>query len=317
MNMSYSRTSAFRECKQKHYFAYMEGLKPKTVSRPLSFGGDLHKLLESLYNPDMEVEKTLSEIKQVYEDCTQSQQEALGENYVEDLTSVLNNYRKVKPKSNRTLVGTEIRFEIPIPITIDGEPQTFTGVIDKLEKDWDGKYVVTDYKTFSRAPDLDSLVMNVQGALYSKAVELLYGELPVKVVWEYIKSTPPEEPIYLEKSKRLSQAFGNKVTMESWLSACERYGVDSSLPEDKVEELCNNRSTYFRIHEMDVIPLMVTRIWKDFLKTVREIKYYSKSQTMNVSRNCSWCDYQPICLGILTGADVDYIKEKDYERGEK
>lgn len=318
MGMSYSRVSTFRRCKQSHYFGYIEKLRPKTISRPLSFGGDFHRLMEGYYDPNKAAPFDIYlEMKQTYYTATQAQQDALGETYLEDLKNIYEDYVAFRETpSDRRLIGTEIRFEIPLPVSINGEQQVFTGVIDKLEEDPDGGLIITDYKTFTRSPDADSLVMNTQASLYAKAVQTLYGQLPVKMVWDYIKSKPADEPTFLEKSQRLSRAFGDKVTLESWKRACERYDLEVELTDLEAETLKRNRETYFKLIEAEVIPQMVDRVWKDFIKTVREIKYYSKSQTMSITRDCSWCDYQPLCIATLTGADVEYIKEKDFQKGE-
>ena len=69
---------------------------------------------------------------------------------------------------------------------------------------------------------------------------------------------------------------------------------------------------------MDIHPEMVESIFADFKATVREILTKGDDKaTKHVSRNCAWCDYQPLCYGQFTGADVDYIIEKDYTKREE
>ena len=319
MKFSYSRVSSYRQCKQQHYFGYIEEIKPKTTSRPLSFGGDIHRLLEATYGNERNIFDELAAIRDTYENLTEDKQMSLGETYLEDLETVLEDYKISNPPiAGVTLIGTEIKFEIPTNVkSADGTVSVFNGVIDKLEQDSDGNYLVTDYKTFSRKPDSDMLVMNTQSMLYAKAVEILYGKKPTKMVWKYIKSTPADEPIFIEKSQRLSRAFSDKVTLESWNRACTRHCLEDALTDEEREKLIQNRSSYYFTVELPVLPIMVERIWKDFLKTVREMKWYSNSKVMNISSNCSWCDYKPICLAQCTGADVEYIKQKDYEKRER
>ena len=58
---------------------------------------------------------------------------------------------------------------------------------------------------------------------------------------------------------------------------------------------------------------MVNSIYKDFKVTVKDIVSKGISnKTKHVSRDCSWCEYQPLCYGQFTGADLDYIIGKDY-----
>jgi sulfatase maturation enzyme AslB (radical SAM superfamily) len=64
---------------------------------------------------------------------------------------------------------------------------------------------------------------------------------------------------------------------------------------------------------MEIYPEMVNAIYNDFKTTVKElVSKGSTNATKHVSRDCSWCEYQPLCYGQFTGADLDYIIEKDY-----
>jgi hypothetical protein len=64
---------------------------------------------------------------------------------------------------------------------------------------------------------------------------------------------------------------------------------------------------------MELYPEMVEAIYRDFKATVKElISKGDTNLTKHVSRNCSWCEFQPLCYGQFTGADLEYIIEKDY-----
>jgi hypothetical protein len=157
------------------------------------------------------------------------------------------------------------------------------------------------------------IAMNPQGCLYAKAVKELYGVLPEKIKWDFIKSDVSKQPIWLEKSQRFSEASNQNITPMSWRRACKERGItDEGIIAigDKYEPNISN--FFFRV-VLDVEPNMVEKVWKDFEETGLHIaKHGHIDQRQVITRDCNWCDYYNICYGQFTGADVEYIKNKDY-----
>ena len=62
---------------------------------------------------------------------------------------------------------------------------------------------------------------------------------------------------------------------------------------------------------------MTATIWKGFKYTAKEIVLHGKeNKTRNVTRNCNWCQFKPICLAQMTGGDVKYTVKTDYKTKE-
>lgn len=315
MKISYSRASSYLDCPYKHYLAYVIGLKSKKPQRPLFFGTDFHKCLE-LRNKPKKLKAAKKDIEEKYYDLKPSYQAELGEDYLEDLFCIFDDYVEIY-KDFPQPTQTEQEFEIPIG-KFKGEPVYFKGIIDELykrrNKRTGEKYVkLGEHKTFTRKPDMNTLVMNVQKCLYAKAVYFLTGELPKSVIWDYIHSQPAALPIWLEKTNRLSEAMRKDITPYSWQRACELYGItDQKTIAKGSKYACNTQEFFFRC-ELDIIPTMVDQIWDGFLYTCKEIVIRGhKNKTRNITRNCGYCTFRNICYSELTGGDTDYLIKKDF-----
>lgn len=310
ITISHSRVQTYLSCPYAHYLRYVENLVKRGKSRPLSFGSDFHKLLELRRNK-AEVKAAFKEIREAYYDLDSQSQSDLGEDYLQDLKEVFADYMKVYKQA--TLPDqTETKFEIPIG-KYHGEVVAFNGIIDELYKT-DNGLTIGEHKTFSRKPDLVTIVMNTQKCLYAKAVEFLTGELPRGIIWDYIKSSPAQEPMWLEKSGRFSEANSNNITQYSWMRACKKRGIEDPDILIKGKDLYggNTLNFFFRYTE-EYIPTMVNTIYEGFVDTAKHIiNRGEKNKTRHTGPNCSWCEYKDICYAELTGGNSKYVREKDY-----
>ena len=106
---------------------------------------------------------------------------------------MIETYVNWEEQTKNTLVGTEIPFEIKI-----GEI-TFTGRIDRLEKNPVGKYEVVDFKSGSSVKSKNKAKVDPQLNIYAKAVEKMKGELPAKASLFYVeKNKMVEYPVTRE-----------------------------------------------------------------------------------------------------------------------
>ena len=320
MNISHSRVSSYLSCPYQHFLRYVECLTVKKPARPLYFGSDFHKLLEFRNDPDG-LAKAKQEIGHQYWELKPQYQEELGENYIWDLSAIFDDYQDIYKDCPQPTV-TEQEFRIPMG-KYKGETVYFKGIIDELYKyksKSTGKKSIKigEHKTFNYKPDQVLLVMNTQKCLYAKACEFLYGILPDTVIWDYIHSTPADEPIWLEKSQRFSSSKSNKITPYSWRRACIKKGITDEATLAEGDKYAENIPNYFFRVEQDFIPDMVENIWAGFTYTTKQIvKHGHENKTKHITRDCSWCAYQPICYAELTGADRNYLISKDYEHYER
>lgn len=313
MFISYSRESCYLHCPYQHWLRYVRRLEKKRPERPLYFGTDFHKLLE-LRNDKVALREAKIAIKDTYYELPALWQADLGENYVEDLFTIFKDYRTIY-KDVRQPQVTEKPFELEVG-SYRGEPIVFVGKIDELyllKHNGVKQIIVGEHKTFTNKPNMDVLIMNTQKCLYAKAVQYLRGILPERVKWDYIKSTPAEQPIWLEKSKRFSEAASRKITPMSWKRACKEHNILDPDVLKKGERYADNIPEFFFQVELDIDPAMVDLIWEGYIYTAKQIiRYGETNKVHNITRDCSWCPYHDICYAEMTGGDVEYVIGKDF-----
>lgn len=316
MNISYSRVASYMSCPYAHYLNYELGVRLAKPIKPLYFGSDFHRLLE-LRGDKEALNDAKQEIRETYYELRPNWQEELGQSYLENLFAIFHDYCKVYKDAKLPTI-TEKEFEIPM-FEHRGEPYFFKGKIDELylrkQRSTGKRYIkVGEHKTFNRRPDHNTLVMNVQKNLYAKAAQILFGILPRSVIWDYIHSTPAMEPIWLEKSKRFSMAKSSLITPYSWLRACKAHGIEDPEVLARAEEFRGNIPAFFFRVEQDFIPGMVEDTWKGFMFQAQLIaRYGAKNKTKNMTRNCNFCQYRDICYTELTGGNLEYLIQRNYE----
>lgn len=314
ITISHSRVQAYLSCPYMHYLRYVEKIVKAGKTRPLQFGSDFHKLLE-LRSDKKAVKKAFRNISEAYYDLDPASQADLGEDYLQNLKEIFTDYMKVYKKAPIP-DKTETKFEIPIG-KYKGEQVIFNGIIDELYEGDDG-LTIGEHKTFSRKPDLVTVVMNTQKCLYAKAVQILTGSLPREVMWDYIKSSPAQEPVWLEKSEKFSEAKNNNITQYSWKRACKHRGItDPDILKKGSDLYSGNIHGFFFRYTEEYIPEMVDDIFKGFKYTARDIVIHGeKNKTRHTGPNCSWCEYKGICYAELTGGNAQYVRQRDFkERG--
>lgn len=298
-------------CPYKHYLSYVENLKTRVPARPLTFGKDFHKLLQ-FRNDKQALKESFESIKDTYYDMPSRFQTELGENYIEDLKTIFNDYRKVWKNSDEP-IKTEYEFMIELG-KFAGEPVVFHGLIDEV---YEGN-VMGEHKTFSRQPSMDILAMNTQACLYAKAWEFETGEKFERVQWDYIKSNPAAYPVWLEKSGRFSEAKNNNITHLSWARACKEKGITDKETIKKGLAYEQNIANFFFRCGIELMPHMVDSVWDDFKIVIKDVvRNGEKNKVKNITRDCSWCNFRPICYAEFTGADVNYVKNTDFEVRER
>ena len=314
MYISYSRVSSYLRCPYQHWLRYVLGLEKKKPERPLYFGTDFHKLLE-LRNQPKQLEEARKSIEQSFYEMPASWQGDIGDDYPETIFQIFEDYQELY-KDQKQPQQTERKFEIPVG-DYKGEPIIFVGVIDELylRKRKGEKYIIVgEHKTFSNKPSMDILVMNPQKCLYAKAVQFIYGLLPSKVKWDYIRSNAAKFPVWLEKSNRFSSASSTTITPMSWRRACESKGISDPKILQEGDKFTPNIANFFFQVELDIDPEMVEVVWEDYLYTAKQIaKFGDMNKTHNINRDCSYCPYKDICYAQMTGGDTEYIMERDYQ----
>jgi DNA helicase-2/ATP-dependent DNA helicase PcrA len=96
---------------------------------------------------------------------------------------MLDTYLAWQAANRNTIVAAEKRFQFPL------NGRKVKGFIDRIEKTPEGEYVVVDFKTGSNPSSLtkNSVLSDIQLNLYSLAIKELFGKLPKRASFYYIK----------------------------------------------------------------------------------------------------------------------------------
>ena len=308
-HISYSRFSLYLRCPYAHFLRYVERLTSTAPCRPLHFGSDFHKLLE-VRADKAQIKKEWRRMRDEFYSMPASWQTELGENYPDDIKTIFSDYM-AQWKDTPIPDETERSFELQIDPDV-----VFVGVIDELYK-YGTDIDIGEHKTFSRPPDMNTLVMNAQKSLYCKATEMIWGKLPKKVRWDYIRSTPAKYPIWLEKSGRFSAATSKDITPRSWVRACKERGITDPEILKQGQTYAGNETNYFFRVEQDVYPEMVENVFEGFKYTCKDIvKQGETNKTKNLTRDCAWCEFRDVCMAELSGGDRNYVISEKFERRE-
>ena len=118
---------------------------------------------------------------------------------------MLDTYLAWQAANRNTIIGTEKKFQFPL------NGRKVKGYIDRIEQTPDGEYVVVDFKTGSKpVPDEKFCASDIQLNLYCLAIKEMFGRLPQRASFYYIKDDkmvdyfPTEETIgaFTESVKR-------------------------------------------------------------------------------------------------------------------
>src|SRR5690606_6492214 len=120
----------------------------------------------------------------------------------------------------------ELKVEVDIAPGI-----VFTGHIDKMPMDKQGRIWDLDHKSHKRIPDADARYHDIQQVFYQWAAPLSgYAKLS-GVVWDYIRTKPPTIPEWLKRGG-LSQRQNMDTDFETYMAEVQRHNLD---PADYAE----------------------------------------------------------------------------------
>ena len=194
--LSPSSIKAYEDCPLK--FKFQKILRvPQPASVATDLGTVIHAVTEEMANEKakgetLSKEKGLEKLKEkwIFRSYQNNTDESRAMTRAEQMIDA---YLKWESSTKNTLVETEMPFEIKI-----GEI-TFTGRIDRLEKNQDGKFEIVDFKSGSSVKSKNKAKIDPQLNIYAKAVEKIKGQLPIKASLFYVeKDKMVEYPVTAE-----------------------------------------------------------------------------------------------------------------------
>lgn len=324
-----SKVRAWRACRAAYHLKHERKLVRIVGSRPLTFGKVIHRMLEedaqegdpfaALDDLGLENEKLFDAEREMYGDLVEDARAIMAEyfRYHQD------GLRYVAARDDETgeLRFSEHEFAVPLAelaparrVELDGIE--FRGQVDALAMTPNRLRWLVEHKTFDNLPSDDDRWRNVQTVVYRKAIVHL-GWLPVVdgVCWNYIRSKPPTRPQLLKDGSRLS--VQKIVTLPSVvLEEIRRHKLSEESHAEHLSRARDCLPEYFRRVYQPVAEAVSDSIFDGFVDSAVEMRDSPGRCDKNIGRHCSWCDYEPICRAELTGGDVDFTIEREYQTEE-
>lgn len=309
--VSHSKIKTWRRCHAAFDYKYNQNLQPRRKGRPLVFGSIIHEMIEANANgdePENVVKKYRKDAKKLFSAEVDEYTKIIDEAHL-----LMTHYFEYYKKSNLKFVSirkklAEHEFEVPLVKGVN-----LKGKIDAFMRDKEDRIWLVEHKSHKEIPNEDVRFRDLQTVTYShpevlKAMNLkrLDG-----VLWDYVRSKPPSIPDLL-KSGELS-----KARIDTFQSIYKAAIKKNKLNEDDYKEVLKSlegsEKNFFKRIYMPLNSSMAKKLTEDTVQTALEIVERSGfDKTRNITKDCSWCSYEPLCRAELTGMDSDYIRKKEF-----
>lgn len=191
---SYTSLSLLKQCPYRYYLHYIQKQHADTKSIALEIGNLCHKIMENKYlglnidlqkeiysgYPDNEEIKGIDEIQKEYFDEWMIEGRKSGLSYEEKI----NIFKKKIDEPINDKGWTTIGCEVPFEIEYGGI--TIVGKIDRIDKNKNGDYKVTDYKTSDAVYSERDLKTPLQMLIYALAIKNMYGCYPIDFEYDFL-----------------------------------------------------------------------------------------------------------------------------------
>lgn len=314
--VTHSMMKTFRVCPQQFNYKYIQRLKPKILGRPLRFGTWMHALYEA-YHKGEDWRAIHEHYTHKFSQYFEEEREVLGD-LPRDCMRTMLSYIWHYAADEWIVHEVEFVLEAVLP---DGT--LYRGKIDMLVENQYGLWIV-DHKNHKKIPDLSFRMLDAQSALYIWAA--IKNGIPVQGhIWNYVRSTPPSEPVLLKSGKALSRSKDIVTDYPHLARAIKKYKLDPADYADKLALLRAQRyepgqmqtSPFFRRDVLEKSPGLLKRVATEGFMTQKRIQGYHWDKQDRVERNpgthCKFmCSYTDLCTTELFGGNTNYLRRNHF-----
>lgn len=310
--VSQSKVNTYRLCRAKFDYKEQQLLRRKAKSRPLTFGGIIHSMVEE-HAEGRDAFKKLEQLAKTNERLFKEEREMYGE-IVADTTYIMDAYfeywrkdpikfMKIDGKKTEQLIVTELVDGILFKGKMDGAAE-----YKKLK-------LLVEHKSHKNIPNDDHRWRNVQSNIYIPMIERAFGVRLEGTLWDYVRSKPPTRPQILKDGSLSSRALDSLPQVV--VDVIKENKLKTADYKKLIKEQEDNQKNWFQRTVTPVKPKVMKNIVDDFITTAREMADSVPIKPVrSIGLHCSWCDYEPLCRARFQGNDEDFIKEREYVVGE-
>lgn len=303
-----SEATDYLRCAKRYDYAWRQNLQPKQRNSKLTIGSAIHKFLEVLYATGSKMGAVVALERYLEEECT-----GMDEMEYRDLLYLsLNICDHYFDHYKMDKQWTVVEVEMPFRIHLEGN-NYYTGTIDLLVKDQDGKHWIVDHKTTSNLDIYDkNSDMDRQISRYWWAIERCMDIKIEGFIYNIILKDYPVPPKQL-KSGQLSKDKAQKTTAEMYRNEINSLGLKEEDYTDFLQYLEENPKEFFRrikvernISEMRAAIDELTDVIHDIRDKHRNGRWYR-----NITKDCSWdCPFKALCVAEMDGSNADHIRNE-------
>jgi PD-(D/E)XK nuclease superfamily len=308
--VSQSKVKQWRNCRRQWWYAHVMKIQRQRIPRPLAFGKIVHKMKEEMAQ-GRDPYQVLDELPRKDLETYADHPEEYGD-IVEDIRYIFEAYN-VFYKGNQLIYLKHDKRQAEHPFEVEtGDDIVVKGTIDAATShrrmNW-----LTEHKNHRNIPDDDERWRSVQSVVYIRILEMLGWWKNIEgTCWDYIRSKAPSYP---EINKDGSVSKRKLDTLPGVVKDTLRQHKQDPQYKILVDAATLNMQNYFQRVYTPIKKQLIKVLWEDFLSTAAEMRDadYRKEPVMTIGRHCSWCQFEPLCRAAMTGGDVDYLIEHDYE----
>jgi hypothetical protein len=320
MLLTYSSIQAFKSCRRRYKYRYVDGLELKERPLYFSFGTAIHLALGvhykggSLTDSWNEIEKHFNQNMPAEDDPERMDEWRKANTLAID---VFQNYIVQYPKESFKVLEIEKLFELPI-MDVRGEKYPgiiLAGKVDLLVEE-NGLWIVETKTTSALNVGYKrKLTLDPQAMLYLDAMDRTMGQRVKGVIYNVLVKDVPHKPEVL-KSGKLSKAVNAKTSPELYRAAIAELNLNEADYADHLEYLEDNRKEYF-YREYLVFGDEERMEWKEELRQIAgdmermvELGAFYRNPAQCVTFGT--CPYLPICEAPCKEAVIEqsYVKKQ-------
>lgn len=174
--------SDYQTCQRRYMYRHLKGLVPKSKSKALSFGGEIHEGLSTWYETGDE-EKAINSAFTDYEDDPMDEKRTAARG-----REILRKYFDYYPQEPFEVIANELPFEQPM-FTEENTTYYLIGKIDLIIK-WHNFIYGLDHKTTSRLGKyyFDQFRLSRQFMGYTTALKRIYEDRAKQISGFYVNA---------------------------------------------------------------------------------------------------------------------------------